>query len=112
MCLSVLQNSINYKLIQDDIKYLSLHYSIVESLHQNNLWQGKTRTLIPQGSYYFCLVPVVGLRTGGVDFKNYLKALEEIGYRGFLTIERECGANPAGDIEIAANYLRKIIREN
>lgn len=54
----------------------------------------------------------VPLGTGGVDFKNYLKALEEIGYRGFLTIERECGANPAGDIEIAANYLRKIIAEN
>ena len=52
------------------------------------------------------------LGTGGVDFKNYLKALEEIGYRGFLTIERECGANPAADIETAANYLRKVIREN
>ena len=54
----------------------------------------------------------VPLGTGGVDFKNYLKALEEIGYKGFLTIERECGANPAGDIEIAANYLRKVIAEN
>ena len=52
------------------------------------------------------------LGTGGVDFKNYLKALEEIGYKGFLTIERECGANPAADIETAANYLRKIIAEN
>ena len=52
------------------------------------------------------------LGTGGVDFKNYLKALEEIGYRGFLTIERECGANPAADIETAANYLRKVISEN
>ena len=54
----------------------------------------------------------VALGTGSVDFKNYLKALEEIGYKGFLTIERECGTNPAGDIEIAANYLRKIISEN
>ena len=54
----------------------------------------------------------VALGTGGVDFKNYLKALEEIGYKGFLTIERECGEDPAGDINIAANYLRKIISEN
>ena len=38
--------------------------------------------------------------------------LQEIGYKGFLTIERECGANPAADIETAANYLRKIIAEN
>jgi len=49
------------------------------------------------------------LGTGKVDFPNYLKALEEIGYRGFLTIEREVGENPAADIETAANFLRKII---
>ncbi len=49
------------------------------------------------------------LGTGKVDFPNYLKALEDIGYRGFLTIEREVGENPAADIETAANFLRKII---
>lgn len=31
---------------------------------------------------------------GDVDWDNYLKALKEIGYDGFLTIERECGDNP------------------
>ena len=41
------------------------------------------------------------LGTGGVDFPNYLKALEEIGYKGFLTIEREVGDNPVADIELA-----------
>ena len=52
------------------------------------------------------------LGEGSVDFKAYLKALEDIGYRGFLTIEREAGATPADDITLAANYLRKIIKEN
>ena len=52
------------------------------------------------------------LGEGGVDFTAYLKALEEIGYRGFLTIEREAGDTPAKDITIAADYLRKIIKEN
>ena len=52
------------------------------------------------------------LGTGGVAFAPYLKALEEIGYRGFLTIEREAGDTPAKDITIAADYLRKIIKEN
>lgn len=42
---------------------------------------------------------------GGVDFDNYLKALDEIGYRGFLTIEREVGDDPAKDIAEAARFL-------
>ncbi|MBQ9774388.1 MAG: sugar phosphate isomerase/epimerase [Clostridia bacterium] len=54
----------------------------------------------------------VALGEGSVDFAAYLKALEEIGYRGFLTIEREAGETPAKDISIAADYLRKIMKEN
>ena len=48
----------------------------------------------------------VPLGQGDVDFKNYLAALEEVGYRGFLTIERECGNDPAADIKLAADYLK------
>lgn len=50
------------------------------------------------------------LGTGGVDWDNYLKALEDIGFRGFLTIERECGDNPVHDIEIAMNFLKNKIK--
>ena len=46
------------------------------------------------------------LGQGNVDWDNYLKALHEIGYNGYLTIERECGENPAADIELAADFLR------
>jgi len=49
----------------------------------------------------------VALGTGDVDWPNYLKALQEIGYHGFLTIERECGENPLEDIRTAANFLKK-----
>lgn len=52
------------------------------------------------------------LGEGDVDFPNYLKALEKIGYRGFLTIEREVGENPAKDIEAAVKFLKKTIGEN
>ena len=38
-----------------------------------------------------------------------MRALEEIGYRGFLTIEREVGDNPAGDIRTAVDFLKNII---
>jgi sugar phosphate isomerase/epimerase len=58
---------------------------------------------------YFREVP---LGTGGVKFAPYLKALEEIGYRGFLTIEREAGEDPAADILIAKNYLLDVIAKN
>ena len=34
------------------------------------------------------------LGTGNVDFAAYLKALDEIGYHGFLTVEREVGDTP------------------
>jgi len=51
----------------------------------------------------------VPLGQGSVDFPAYLKALDEIGYKGFLTIERECGDNPAADIKLAADFLRGII---
>ena len=54
----------------------------------------------------------VPLGTGSVDFPAYLKALEEIGFKGFLTIEREVGANPEGDILTAYNFLKKVISEN
>jgi sugar phosphate isomerase/epimerase len=35
-----------------------------------------------------------------------MRALQDIGYKGFLTIERECGADPAADIVMAADFLR------
>ena len=62
-----------------------------------------------EGIKFFREVP---LGEGSVDFKAYLKALEDIGYRGFLTIEREAGVDPSADILIAKNHLLKIISEN
>ena len=59
-----------------------------------------------KGIKFFEEVP---LGTGSVDFKRYLNALDEIGYRGFLTIEREVGEEPEKDIEIAYKYLKSII---
>ncbi|MHC1695805.1 MAG: sugar phosphate isomerase/epimerase family protein [Eubacteriales bacterium] len=48
----------------------------------------------------------LALGKGGVDFDNYLKALDDIGYKGFLTIEREVGDDPEADINMAAQFLR------
>lgn len=58
------------------------------------------------GVQYFEEVP---LGTGSVDFEKYLAALDDIGYTGFLTIEREVGENPENDIKTAVDYLNSII---
>ncbi|MEG2571109.1 MAG: sugar phosphate isomerase/epimerase, partial [Clostridia bacterium] len=50
------------------------------------------------------------LGQGSVDFPRYLAALDEIGYRGFLTIERECGDDPSTDIGNAATFLRNLMK--
>ena len=47
------------------------------------------------------------LGQGDVNFDKYLKALEEINYDGYLTIEREVGANPVQDITEAVKFLQK-----
>lgn len=50
----------------------------------------------------------VPLGQGSVPFEKYLAALDDIGYRGFLTVERECGDNPAEDIGTAVEFLKKL----
>lgn len=50
------------------------------------------------------------LGEGDVDFPNYLKALHEIGFQGFLTIEREVGDDPERDIGAAVRFLEELIR--
>lgn len=58
-----------------------------------------------QGVEYFREVP---LGTGSVPFADYLRALDAIGYRGFLTIEREVGDDPCRDIETAFRFLKDL----
>lgn len=53
---------------------------------------------------YFTETP---LGQGNVDFDAYLAALADIGYKGYLTIERECGDDPAADIGLAVRFLQE-----
>ena len=51
----------------------------------------------------------VPLGEGSVPWQGYLQALTDIGYTGFLTIEREVGDDPAADISKAVSFLRGFI---
>jgi len=51
------------------------------------------------------------LGQGQVNFDQYLKGLNSIGYKGFLTIEREVGAHPEDDIRIAVEFLKCKLNE-
>lgn len=55
-------------------------------------------------SDYFVEKP---LGEGEVDFEGYIRALKEIGYEGFFTIEREVGENPVADIIKAKKFLEQ-----
>ena len=44
---------------------------------------------------------------GDVNWDEYFAALREVGYDGFLTIERETGADPSADIIKAASFIKE-----
>jgi sugar phosphate isomerase/epimerase len=49
------------------------------------------------------------LGKGGVGIPAYIAALREIGYEGFVTVERESGDDREGDIRRAVEYLRTLM---
>ncbi len=53
-----------------------------------------------------CSFLEVPLGEGSVDWTKYLAALDDIGYKGFLTIEREVGDDPERDIRKAVEFLK------
>lgn len=55
---------------------------------------------------FFKEVPV---GTGDVDFPAYLEALKKVGYDGYLTIERETGADPEADIILAKDTIKSLL---
>ena len=57
---------------------------------------------------YFIETP---LGEGHVDFPKYIEALRKVGFDGYLTIERETGADPKADIVIARDMVRNILEK-
>jgi L-ribulose-5-phosphate 3-epimerase len=51
----------------------------------------------------------VALGHGNIDWMNYLSVLEEIGYRGWLTIEQDQGDERLKDITAGVGFLRSFL---
>lgn len=51
----------------------------------------------------------VPLGHGDIDWMKYVATLEEVEYRGWLTIERETGENRLADIAAGVAFLRRLI---
>ncbi len=64
---------------------------------------GEVESVIREGRDFIELP----LGEGDVDFPGWLRALDKIGYRGYLTVEREVGDRPEEDIRRAVEFLRR-----
>lgn len=82
---------------KDGRKLLDKDPEVIYGLVEDEIQSGQAFIELPLGE-------------GDVPFPQYLKALEEIGYDGYLTIEREVGGNPEADIRTAAEYLRSLMK--
>jgi len=51
------------------------------------------------------------LGEGSVDWCRYISALKDIGYDGYLTVERECGEDPQQDIMRGVTFLKEILKQ-
>ncbi len=84
---------------KDGIKLFDKDPEIIYGMIEEEIQSGSSFREVPLGE-------------GQVDFSNYLKALYDVGYRGFLTIEREVGEDVAGDIRTAVNFLTNTMAQN
>lgn len=51
------------------------------------------------------------LGEGDVDFPKYIESLKNVGFDGYLTVERETGENPIADIELAYNKIKDLLNK-
>ena len=79
---------------KDGIKLMDSDPEVIYRVIEDVIQEGEAFREMPLGE-------------GNVPFQKYLEALEDIDYKGFLTIEREVGENPAADIAKAIDFLKK-----
>jgi sugar phosphate isomerase/epimerase len=88
---------------KDGIRFLSVDpREVYGSYDFDSGDNGKVRDLVRARKVY----AETPLGEGHVDFDRYFQALQDIGYDGYLTIEREAGDQPETNIRQAVEFIK------
>ncbi|TMV50194.1 sugar phosphate isomerase/epimerase [Paenibacillus mesophilus] len=90
--------------VKDGIRYKEVDpREIYGALGYEPMDHGKIAEMVRSGEVF----KEVPLGEGKVDFDAYFQALVDIGYKGYLTIEREVGDQPEIDIRKAVDFINR-----
>ncbi|GIP32737.1 sugar phosphate isomerase/epimerase [Paenibacillus sp. J2TS4] len=90
--------------VKDGIRYKEVDpREIYGALGYEPMDHGKIAQMVASGEIF----KEVPLGEGKVDFDAYFAALQQIGYEGYLTIEREVGDQPEVDIRKAVQFIKR-----
>lgn len=100
----ILRDYIVHTHVKDGVRHRVVDpRAIYGSLETEGMEHEKIAKILEEGN----LFEELPLGEGDVDFDAYFAALQEIGYTGYLTIEREVGDNPEEDIRKAVQFIKK-----
>jgi len=89
--------------VKDGVRHREVDPRVVYgSLETEGMEHDKIAKILEEGTIF----EEVPLGQGRVDFDAYFRALQDIGYQGYLTIEREVGDDPEADIRKAVEFIR------
>jgi sugar phosphate isomerase/epimerase len=90
--------------VKDGIRFKEVDpREVYGSLGYEPMDHGKIAQMVSSGEIF----KEVPLGEGKVNFDAYFQALLDIGYTGYLTIEREVGDQPEVDIRKAVEFIKK-----
>jgi L-ribulose-5-phosphate 3-epimerase len=100
----LLKDYIVHTHVKDGIRYKEVDPRIVYgAVGFEPMDHEKISQMVTSGEYFRELP----LGEGEVDFDRYFAAVQEIGYTGYLTIEREVGSQPEIDIRKAVEFIKR-----
>lgn len=89
--------------VKDGVRFVAVDpREVYGALHYVPQENGKIREMVRARKVY----TETPLGQGHVQFDAYFQALTDIGYQGYLTIERETGDNPEANIRQAVDFVK------
>lgn len=99
-----LQEYIVHTHVKDGVRYKEVDpREVYGFLGYEPMDHGKIAEMVSSGKVF----REVPLGEGKVDFDAYFNVLQDIGYKGYLTIEREVGDQPETDIRKAVAFIQR-----